>query len=375
MCRLVRQKVGAARLYNVIDLFAGCGGLTLGFTQGRAAGRFAPTWAIDADGAAAGTYAANFGPHITVGEIELILESAGTHIPAADIVIGGPPCQGFSLLNRQRAQDSRRTLWHPFLKIVERCGASAFLIENVPGLLKSPEMGQILAKADDMGFAIDPFIINAADFGVPQTRRRCVILGWRKSAAKRPKRPEATHSKSGTSSLAKWKSVRDAISDLEPPTGTALRDVPPPYDLHFGRSPTALSVTRYKLVPEGGNRFDLQARAPHLTPRCWLEKPTGGTDIFGRLVWDQPSVTIRTEFWKPEKGRYLHPDQHRPITHREAARLMGFPDAFRFFGSKVEIARQIGNAVPPLVAEALAVELADFLDDDSRIPRFAARAA
>jgi DNA (cytosine-5)-methyltransferase 1 len=236
-------------------------------------------------------------------------------------------------------------------------------------------MGQIFAEADDMGFEIDPFIINAADFGAPQIRRRCVILGWRKSAANRPERPQATHSKSGGPGLFKWKSVRDAISDLEPPVGTSIRDVPPPYDLHFGRSPTELSVTRYKLVPEGGNRFHLQARAPHLTPRCWLEKPTGGTDIFGRLVWDQPSVTVRTEFWKPEKGRYLHPNQHRPITHREAARLMGFPDEFRFCGSKVEIARQIGNAVPPLIAEALAAVLANFLDVENRALHFSACAA
>jgi DNA (cytosine-5)-methyltransferase 1 len=125
-------------------------------------------------------------------------------------------------------------------------------------------------------------------------------------------------------------------------------------DLHFGRNPTPKSIARYRAVPPGGNRFDLQRNAPEITPPCWIRKTSGGTDLFGRLWWDRPSVTIRTEFFKPEKGRYLHPEEHRPITHREAARLMGFPDDFAFAGSKTEVARQIGNAVPPPLAGHLA---------------------
>jgi DNA (cytosine-5)-methyltransferase 1 len=102
------------------------------------------------------------------------------------------------------------------------------------------------------------------------------------------------------------------------------------------------------------NRFDLQKRAPEITPPCWIRKTQGGTDLFGRLWWDRPAFTIRTEFFKPEKGRYLHPSQHRPITHREAARLQSFPDSFRFVGTKIEIAKQIGNAVPPMLAARVA---------------------
>ena len=152
-----------------------------------------------------------------------------------------------------------------------------------------------------------------------------------------------------------WKTVKDAIGDLPSPVGTEIRDVPPPLNLHFGRNPTELSKKRYRAIPhEGMNRFDLQRNAPELTPNCWLKKKSGGTDLFGRLWWDRPSVTIRTEFFKPEKGRYLHPEQHRPITHREAARFQSFPDKFEFKGSKVEIAKQIGNAVPPLLAARVA---------------------
>jgi DNA (cytosine-5)-methyltransferase 1 len=109
------------------------------------------------------------------------------------------------------------------------------------------------------------------------------------------------------------------------------------------------------------NRFDLQRLAPELTPGCWVRKTSGGTDLFGRLWWDRPAFTIRTEFYKPEKGRYLHPQQHRPITPREAARFQSFPDSFRFRGSRNEIAKQIGNAVPPLLASAVARGVAELL--------------
>lgn len=148
--------------------------------------------------------------------------------------------------------------------------------------------------------------------------------------------------------------------DLGSPVGTEI-GAKPPLDLHFGRNPTPKSLARYRAVPPGGNRFDLQKNAPHLMPPCWIKKASGGTDLFDRLWWNRPSVTIRTEFFKPEKGRYLHPSQHRPITHREAARLMGFPDDFVFKGTKTEIARQIGNAVPPDLGGAVATVAKQFL--------------
>ena len=130
-------------------------------------------------------------------------------------------------------------------------------------------------------------------------------------------------------------------------------------DLHIRRHPRSTSLERYRAIPAGGNRFDLQAARPELTPTCWANKPSGTTDVMGRLWWDRPALTIRTEFFKPEKGRFLHPTQHRPITHREAARLQTFPDSFTFEGTKVEIARQIGNAVPPLLAERIAIHMSE----------------
>jgi len=139
---------------------------------------------------------------------------------------------------------------------------------------------------------------------------------------------------------------------------------------HIGRAgirPT--SITRYKAVPaSGGNRFDMQRALDaqglgELVPPCWRNKVSGTTDVFGRMWWDRPAPTIRTEFFKPEKGRYLHPEQHRPITVREAARLQSFPDDFAFPEEQgmMSVAKQIGNAVPPVLAAAIARAIIEHL--------------
>ena len=349
--------------YRVIDLFCGAGGMTLGFTRSG----FQIVWAIDNDRAAIQTYKANFGDHADCADIERWLAEKRP-IPQADVVIGGPPCQGFSLLNKRREGDARRTLWQPYMDIVELSGARMFVIENVPGLIKSNEGEQILDRAMSMGFKVMAAFVNSADYGVPQTRKRAVIIGWKKGLPPPSAFPPlATHQQPerGTN-LTPWVTVREAIGDLPAPIGTEINDLPSPMDLHFGRNPTDTSLKRYRAVPPGGNRFDLQKNAPMLTPQCWIKKTSGGTDLFGRLWWDRPSVTIRTEFFKPEKGRYLHPEAHRPITHREAARLMSFPDSFVFTGSKTEIARQIGNAVPPLLGEAIAGCAKEILESKMR---------
>lgn len=359
---------------RLIDLFAGAGGLTLGFTAafGHA---FEPVWANDFNAWAAATYNANFGPHCSVGDIVDIVEDPTTVIPEADVVIGGPPCQGFSLLNKQRDGDPRKQLWRPFLEVVARSGASVFVMENVPQLLGSAEHAAIVAAAEELGFRTTSGILTAADYGVPQRRKRAFVIGCRDVDPTAVFPPAKTHfdprqvkglrlqlfgEPDGFVGIPEpWRTVRDAIGDLPEPVGTEIRDELPEedrhLDLHFGRSPTSLSIQRYRAIPdEGMNRFDLQRVAPHLTPQCWINKPSGGTDLFGRLWWDRPAFTIRTEFFKPEKGRYLHPSQHRPITHREAARFQTFPDSFRFLGTKIEIAKQIGNAVPPLLAARIA---------------------
>lgn len=342
--------------HKLIDLFSGAGGMTLGFTDKRFCGGFQSVLAVDNDWASTSTHEHNFKGSVVNGNIEVWLEQK-PRIPAADVVIGGPPCQGFSLLNKNRSGDERRALWAPYLDVVEKSGAAVFVMENVAELFKSQELQLIKERAAELGFSTVEAVLNAANYGAPQQRKRTIVVGWRSDRAQPPAFPPLpTHGDPSRSSsgVRPWMTVADVIRDLPAPKGITVRNIRAPFDLHFGRTPTEKSLARYKAVPPGGNRFDLQANAPEITPDCWIRKKSGGTDLFGRLWWDRPSVTIRTEFFKPEKGRYLHPDQDRPITHREAARLMGFPDDFVFVGSKIEIARQIGNAVPPDLAGALA---------------------
>jgi DNA (cytosine-5)-methyltransferase 1 len=152
-------------------------------------------------------------------------------------------------------------------------------------------------------------VLCAADYGVPQTRRRAIIIGCKSFDPTLVFPPRKTHfdpSKGGVQisflqadgngylpGAVKWRTVRDAIADLPPPVGTEIRDEAPPLDLHFGRSPAPMSLARYKAIPkEGMNRFDLQERAPELTPGCWIRKKSGGTDLFGRLWWDRPATVL-----------------------------------------------------------------------------------
>lgn len=356
-----RRAVSARKL---IDLFSGAGGLTLGFSS-RFGHGFVSVWANDSNESAAKTYNLNFGDHCIPGDISDLLRDPQIKVPKADVVIGGPPCQGFSLLNKKRHNDHRKQLWRPFFEVVARSKAKVFVMENVPQLLGSNEHREILDHATQMGFKVVSSKLCAADFGVPQVRYRAFIVGCKFSDPSVVFPPKKTHFNPRNGKLRNcddyipnpkpWRTLKDEIADLPAPEGTSVRSEAPPLDLHFGRSPRPISLKRYRAIPkEGMNRFDLQKRVPDLTPPCWIRKTSGGTDLFGRLWWDRPAYTIRTEFFKPEKGRYLHPTQHRPITHREAARFQSFPDEFEFFGNKIEIAKQIGNAVPPLLASHVA---------------------
>lgn len=341
---------------RTIDLFAGAGGLTLGFHLADVG--YAPVFAVEIDPAAARTFKANFGCEV----FDQPIENIGSY-PDADVIIGGPPCQGFSPLGRDRDDASRaklNSLWEHYLKAVREVRPRAFVIENVPQFQKSAQFAELLRLLEtdpelkNYGYAYG--VLNAADYGVPQRRLRGILIAIQ-GLDEVPWPPPPTH---GPAAGTEYATVREAIGDLSPrPRLTDVSYTPSgAQDLHFRRNPRPESIERYKVIPEGGNRFDLMRKRPDITPRCWLEKPSGTTDVMGRLWWDRPAFTIRTEFFKPEKGRYLHPKQHRPITHREAARIQTFPDSFVFEGTKTEIARQIGNAVPPGLARAIALHVA-----------------
>jgi DNA (cytosine-5)-methyltransferase 1 len=226
-------------------------------------------------------------------------------------------------------------------------------MENVPPLLKSQEYVEIRREAEKLGYWVDAWILNAADYGAPEVRRRAIVIGVLGNTPTPPPQTHVDPSKRNllTARLPAWLTVRNAIGDLPfKPTGR---------NWHIGRNPTLMSLERYAHIPPGGNRWNLPLS---LMPDCWKRKTKGGTDLFGRLWWDRPAITIRTEFYKPEKGRYLHPEANRPITHREAARLQGFPDDFDFRGSRIEVGKQIGNAVPPPFGEAIACHVRALLE-------------
>lgn len=309
--------------------------------------------AVESNPDAAHTYATNFGDeHLHIGRIQDV-ES----FPDADVIVGGPPCQGFSPLNRQREATESRDLWREYWRALKSVLPAAFVMENVPELLNSEEFASFASAARRTGYRLKCDVLNAADFGVPQRRRRAIVIGvlGAHEDAELPW-PEATHGPGQQD----YVTVRDALAALPPePDGV---------NWHRPRRPWPESVIRYKAVPaNGGNRHQMQenldrAGKGHLVPRCWREHASGSHDVFGRLWWDRPAPTIRTEFYKPEKGRYLHPEAHRSITIREGALLQSMGDfTFPDEQSMTAVGRQIGNAVPPLFARRIAEVLLSFL--------------
>ncbi|MFD7708082.1 DNA cytosine methyltransferase [Streptomyces sp. NPDC059786] len=434
---------------TVVDLFAGCGGFTQGFHEFRPGGAedagpiFQSIAAVEHNRAAAATYSVNFGPdredgnpvkaRVHVGDIEEWRPtSEDLH---ADVVVGGPPCQGFSALNRSKKGSERNRLWEEYVRIVAAIQPKVFVIENVDRFLKSDEFRDLLSEVKKGGQLenyrlVDPpghlpgdteeaknkrYLLNSADYGAVQARRRAIVIGVRRDIENRrimtyPSRTHVPRPSRGTTSAAPldglnvgtayWKAVDGVFDESsrlplgEYPEGKKnyvsgvngdVSGIFKTSDLHFGRAPKQLSVARYHAIPAGGNRKNLQnkwytvdecgqfcffdepnpagVRTPvhYLSTDSWDKHVTGTGDVMGRLRRGEPSVTIRTEFFKPEKGRYLHPDEPRPITHYEAARIQGFPVSFQWCGTKTEIAMQIGNAVPIPLGKAIASAIHAFL--------------
>ena len=310
---------------------------------------------------AAATYAANFGrDHVHAIKIE---DWQPDDIPSADVVIGGPPCQGFSNLGKRDASDPRNVLWREYARTLDRIRPDYFVIENVAAFFRSPQWELLQAEVEHgalTDYRLQRYVVNAAEFGVPQVRKRAVVVGRRRD---HPPIPDPVGELADPPH--RFVTVDQALIDLpayvppesvDLPSGTfEFEDTGYPgafktTQLHITRRMTEVSRHRIAAIPRGGNRFDIP---DELLAPCWRKHRTGSRDVMGRLCADRPSVTIRTEFMKPEKGRYLHPTQPRPLTHAEAALLQTFPPDFQWCGSKAAIARQIGNAVPVRLAHEL----------------------
>ena len=345
---------------SVLDLFCGAGGLTAGFHE---AGGFTTVRAVEMDAVAAASFAATFGDGIVrVAGIGEWLDD--DDVPLVDVVVGGPPCQGFSTLGRQDVEDVRNELWRDYARTIVQAKPRYFVLENVGAFMSSGQFADLRRATDPGGvlaaYDFEVSVLNAADYGAAQARKRTIVIGHHRDLPA-PGMPRATHVGRHVALSTALRYVRRAVTRTELPNRNVIvagRAQPGTFttrELHVGRTYTSTSMARIRSIPYGGNRFDIPI---YLRPACWLDHTTGSMDVMGRLRLDRPSVTIRTEFWKPEKGRYLHPTEDRALTHFEAARIQGFPDDHRWVGSKTAIGRQIGNAVPVPLGRAIALHLA-----------------
>lgn len=343
---------------TTLDLFAGAGGLTQGLWE--ASSDFKAVRAIEIDEDAVATYNENHGDGLAAAvDIHDWLASDEPDALDVDVIVGGPPCQGFSMLGKRDVNDERNRLWEEYARVILRTSPKYFVVENVAAFLRTPQLREFEKWTRPEGhlrdWTFEATVLNAADFGAPQVRRRAVLIGRHRDLPS-PGLPQQTHSRGGSLVHEPHRTVLNAFSGdtlgKGIPNRTAplwpgdVRDSDGPFrtcELHVDRNYQPISLQRFAAIPPGGSRFDLPDEL--LTP-CWRKHRTGSGDVMGRLRWHEPAVTIRTEFFKPEKGRYLHPEEDRAITHWEAARLQGFDDDYQWIGSRTSIARQIGNAVP-----------------------------
>ncbi|MEO9739316.1 MULTISPECIES: DNA cytosine methyltransferase [Pseudomonadota] len=339
-----------ARAPNVVDLFSGAGGFSLGAKYAGAQVIFA----VEFDKFAAATYRQNlcekdrtrlYTDDIVRLDANALAEKHFPNNSQCDILLGGPPCQGFSThrINDAGRNDPRNTLIYRYFDFVRVLRPRAFLMENVPGLLW-PRHRDYLDKfyqlAADEGYTVfAPSTLDARDFGVPQRRKRVFILGVRDG--RQPKDvswpPTPTHSETGDGRTKKWVSCQDAF--LPAPLGDRN-------DLHMRHNEELIKAFK-NTPPNGGSRRDSGRTLP-----CH-KYHDGHKDVYGRIDSRLPAPTMTTACINPSKGRFVHPTEHHGITVRQAARLQTFPDSFVFEGGLTAAGKQIGNAVPVKMAEAL----------------------
>lgn len=328
-----------------ISLFAGGGGMSLGLERAG----FDVLFATDIDQSSAKTFAANRPdlPFVCrdIGRIERAEVEALVAGRKVDLVSGGPPCQGFSTMGDQILADPRNALFWAFRRIVEWVGAECFLMENV-AYLRSQYGGkyerEIVEAFEALGFRVSVTTLNAADYGVPQVRRRVMFFG-----TKRPSKfawPVASHAEHSTTHLPPWVTVGQAINDLAETSGRHE------WANHEALRHSRIVTRRYELIPEGG-----RLPPPSELPPEIRRKNFGNT--YKRLHRDRPSLTL-----VPGNNAFpVHPFLLRSLTPREAARLQSFPDDFIFAGNRSQQCRLVGNAVPPKLAEALGQAIATHL--------------
>ncbi|WP_438669723.1 DNA cytosine methyltransferase [Pseudogemmobacter sonorensis] len=311
-----------------IDMFCGAGL----FSAAALAAGMAPAFAIDLSSDAIATYNANVRQ---VGVVGSVMDERT--LPRADVLIAGPPCQGFSTLGRQDPLDVRNRLSMAVPEWAHRCGARVVVIENVPPFLRSSHWQELSSALGDLGYGVQTWELEAADYGAPQYRRRSFTIG----------------SKIGDVQLPMALNRKITAGEvLSLPIGS---DDP----MHTWPTPVGIAAQRIPLVPPLGDKRDIMRAAPELCPPSWKKVGCQATDVWGRVNPDEPSNTIRCAFQNPSKGRYLHPTEDRVLSLREGARLQGVPDSWTFVGRPYPVARQIGNGVPVALGSAVMRSVVD----------------
>lgn len=343
--------------FRILDLFCGAGGFSYGMHKNS---HFKTVLALDFNDKAANTFKMNMPEaDVVVGDItekqtkENIIKKAQN--AKVNMIIGGPPCQGFSMKGKKLGlEDSRNYLFLEYLNIVETLQPEVFIIENVKSLLSTANgwfRDEILARVNKMGYKVRYGILNSKNFGVPQGRERAIFICSKNYNIELPE---------GDNNIV---TVKDAISDL-----AYLNSGEGEFESEYLKEP----MTKYQMLMRNGSNklynhkasnhsklaVEKLAMIPPEKGKEFLPEDMTGKQKFnttwGRLVWNAISPTIDTRFDTPSNGKNSHPELNRAITPREAARIQSFDDKFVFYGSKFYIRNQIGNAVPPLLAKALA---------------------
>jgi DNA (cytosine-5)-methyltransferase 1 len=332
-----------------IDVYSGCGGLTLGLKQAG----FDVIGAIDNDPVAVETYRRNH-PEVKVWQEDIRKLNASAvrgelriRKGELDLLAGCPPCQGFSSIRtfngKKTISDDRNDLVFDFLRFIEEFKPKAIMMENVPGLAKDHRMTRLRNKLKRLGYHVDCRVLDAADYEVPQRRRRMILLAGH------------TNPIGYAEPVISRRTVKDAIAKLLKPgkSGDPLHDLPEI------RTKEVMDVIR-KIPKDGGSRRNM-GRKWQL--KCHKKRSVGFKDVYGRMKWNDVSPTITGGCANPSKGRFLHPVQNRAITLREAALLQTFPIGYFFSlaGGKQGASLMIGNALPPSFIRHHAMKIREHL--------------
>jgi DNA (cytosine-5)-methyltransferase 1 len=349
---MVSKKTSKSR--SAIDLFSGAGGLTQGLKQAG----FDVVGAVESHPTYAESYKMNH-PEVKlkIGDIVNVeptkfMKELGLKAGELDLLAGCPPCQGYSTIgtrNRGKKDDPRNELIYQVLRFALAFRPKTIMMENVPALAKDARLANLRNELESSGYKIDVKILNMSHYGVPQARRRMIMLASRLGGI------EVISQELDSDKMT---TVREAISFLSPvgQSGDNLHDITQRHQPKIQRM--------ISLIPkDGGSRTDLP---PGYQLECH-KKTSGFRDVYGRMAWDKPSPTITGGCSQPSKGRYLHPEENRAITLREAALLQTFPKNYKFSfrSGKQGVATMIGNALPPTFIQFHANSILRHLHDNS----------